>query len=495
MSGNPSYKYQESFQRRIAALCLKDPIFLQDYEDVVDPRYFDYDYITSIIRIAKGFVTKHREVPSKSTLVESVREHCDTYKVSEKESKEILDKLESLYSIDVIDPTSVKDRVIKFGQRQALKSAVMEIADIIDQDSEHDRALELVQSALQVGQSTRDLGVQAFGQFSALPKLMAESGIYDRSKKIPTMISSIDSAVFGGPGRKEVWMLMGLPGVGKSQWLVNMGANAINNGFNVIHITVGDLDQIDVLSRYSARLARVPIDCVIQNTEEYQRRAKKLDAIVGRYLRIKYYTAGSVTAGNVRAYISRLVMVDDIKPDLVIVDYPDKFRRVHDSDYTNMGIVYTDICGIAGDFNCLVWVASQVQRWSPKGEEEHITQDNVADSWRKAQDVDGVVSFNQTIDEYRRGRARAWIDKVRRGRKNFLVPLICDFSMSYIRQMTEEEVEKEKAYLELRDQETKKNKRRSKSNGENALEKERLRQERVQSAEDSSSGKTDIAQS
>ena len=491
MGQHPSYKYQESFQQRIAALCLKDPIFLQDYEDVVDPRFFDYDYISSIIRVAKTHVTKHREVPSKSTLVESVREHCDTYNVDEHESQEILDKLESLYSIDVIDPVSVKDRIIKFGQRQALKSAVMEIADIIDHDSELEKALDLINGALQIGQSTRDLGIQAFGKFSSLPALMAQSGIYDRTKKIPTMIPAIDAAVFGGPGRKEVWMLLGMSGVGKSQWLVNMGANAITQGFNVVHVTVGDLDHIDVFARYSARLTRLPIDEVVANSEVYQQRSKKIDAYVGRYLRIKYYTAGSVTVGNIRAYISRLMMVDNIKPDLIIIDYPDKFRRAHESDYTNMGMIYTDICGMAGDFNCLIWVASQVQRWSPKGEEEHITQANVADSWRKSQDVDGVVSFNQTLDEYKRGRARAWVDKVRRGKKHFLIQLLCDFSMSYIRQMLPDEVEKEKEYLEMRDLEKKKEKRKSKGNGSGQLEKVRMQHERVQSNEDDSSGRQD----
>jgi replicative DNA helicase len=486
----PRYNYAESFQQRIAALCLKDPIFIQDYDDIVNPRFFDYDYLSSIIRVAKHHVTRHNEIPSKATLVESMRDFCLTYKVSPEDTQDIFDKVDRLYAIDLIDPMSVKERVIRFGQRQALKSALMESADIIDNDSEHEKCLELVQNALQIGQSTQDLGINAFGRFQELPGLMARSGVYDKSKKIPTMIPELDRAVYGGPGRKEVWMLMGLPGIGKSQWLLNMGVAGLNQGFNVIHITIGDLDEIDVWSRYSARLTHLPIDEVIKNSKEYQRRAKKIDSFIEKYLRIKYYSAGSVTIGMIRAYLSRLVTVDGIRPDLLLLDYPDKMKRLSDNDYTNMGMIYTDICGLAGDYNLLVWVASQVQRWSPKKEEEYITQDNVADSWRKAQDVDGVVSFNQTVEEYQRGRARAWVDKVRRGRKHFLIQLSCDFAMSYIRQLTAQELKKEKEDLAVKAEQEKKDKKNKKKETSlrNQLEADRLKKEAEKHIADEGNG-------
>lgn len=492
MAERPTYSYAEGFQQRIAALCLQDPLFVQDYEDVVNPRFFDYDYLSSIIRVAKHHVTKHREIPSKATLIESMRDFCTTYKIDPQDAQDIFDKIDQLYAIDLIDPLSVKERIIRFGQRQALKAALIESADIIDNDANHEKCLELVQSALQVGQSTQDLGINAFGHFHELPGLMAQSGVYDRAKKIPTLIPSLDKAIYGGPGRKEVWMLMGLPGIGKSQWLLNMGAAALNQGFNVVHITVGDLDELDVWARYSARLTHLPIDDVIKNSEEYQRRAKKIDSFIEKYLRIKYYSAGTVTVGMIRSYLSRLITIDGIRPDLVIIDYPDKFKRLHDSDYTNMGMIYTDICGMAGDYNCLVWVASQVQRWSPKGDEEYITQDNVADSWRKAQDVDGVVSFNQTVEEYQRGRARGWVDKVRRGRKQFLIQLICDFAMSYIREMTAEEFKREKEQLEVdrAKEDQKKRRKKQETKDKNLLEAERLRQEAEHAKQDEDNGRS-----
>jgi hypothetical protein len=288
---------------------------------------------------------------------------------------------------------------------------------------------------------------------------------------------------------------MGLPGVGKSQWLLNIGAAGVNQGFTVAHLTIGDLDEVDVFGRYAARLTHTPIRDIIDNTEVYQRRAAKMDQYIERYLRIKYYPSSVVTCAMIRAYLSRLITVDGIKPDLLIIDYPDKFKRVNDNDYTNMGMIYSDLAGIAGEYDILIWAATQVQRWSPKGDEEVITQDNVADSWRKAHEADGILSFNQTVAEYKRGRARGWVDKVRRGEKMFQLDLKCDFTMSYIREMTQQELETEKKDLEVEAEQEKANKKRNKTKAHNKnrvegkqiteeLERKRLEEEENNGRED-----------
>lgn len=458
-----TYEYAEGFQKRIAALCLQDPTFLKDYEDVIDPRYFDFEYLTSITRVAMELVSKHNEVPSRATLIESLKEFCSRYKVSAHVVEDYLQRVIELYKIDLVDASSVKERVIRFGQRQALKESVIEIIELIDNDSQFERSLDLIQRALQVGQTTKDLGLRLYGHFCELPGLIARTGRHDKSKKIPTMIADFDHAIHGGPGRKEVWAVLGLPGVGKSQWLVNVGAVALLLGFSVIHVTVGDLDEEDVCVRYAARLTHLPMIDVVNNVQEYQRKAQKLDQYLDRYLRIKYYPSHGLTIPALRAYIAKIITIDGISPDMIIVDYPDEFRPEMDNDYTNMGRIYSGLGGIAAEFDAVMWVASQVQRWSPAGEEDYITQANVADSWRKAHKADGIISLNQTVDEYHRNRARIWLDKVRRGRKHLLIPVLADLTKCYIRQLLDEEIEAEQKRLEEESERKKKEKRAAKA--------------------------------
>ena len=440
-----TYEYSEKFQRRIAALCLQDISFLRDYYDVIDPKYFDFDYLSSIVRVCTGLVEKHNELPSSAVLIEEMKDFCTKYKIGRDEQREIIDKIEELYGLPVRDTEAIKNRVIRFGKRQALKLAVLEVADLVDKDSEFDRAIEIVGGALAVGENANKLGMQLFGNFSKLPKIANESSTYGKKVKIPTNLKTLDNCVWGGPGCGEVWVLMGLPGSGKSQTLVNFGAAAINRGFPVAHVTIGDLDEVDVSIRYAARLSGYSMSEVITETDRYMRRAKKLDALMDRYLRVKFYPSSTATPATVRAYLQKLWIVDDIRPKMLIIDYPDEFRPYTDNDYQNMGRIYSELMAIAAEFGCLTWVASQVRRWRPEKDGDVIMMDNIADSWKKAAKADGIVSITKTYEEHKRQRARIWIDKVRRGHSQELVRVAIDWSMCYLRQLTEEEAEEEES--------------------------------------------------
>jgi KaiC/GvpD/RAD55 family RecA-like ATPase len=463
---NKKYGYSEEFQERIAALCLQDPRFILDYENVIDSSYFENEFVSSIIRLLLNYVSKYRVVPSKATYLEEISEFSSKYKTKKETVDFIYNKTDLLYNVELTDAESVKERVIKFAQEQSLKKAVLEIVDLIEKGKDFDKSFDLINDALRVGQDTASLGSELFGNFSKLPSIVNKNGLFDRKRKIPTGIPKLDDAIYGGPSRKEIWAVLGLPGVGKSQWLVNVGSVAIRHGFNVVHLTIGDLDEIDVQLRYASRLTYISIDDVIKNSSNYQRKAKGLDKCKNKHLRIKYYPAATLTISMLRAYLYKLKTKENFDIDLLILDYPDEMKRIHTSDYENMGMIYDGISSISYEFDCLSWVGSQVQRWAPKGDEEYITMDNIADSWKKVYKADGIITLNQSNGEYKRNKSRAWVEKVRRGRKQHLIYMESDFSMSHFRQMTDEELQKEKEYLEVqREKEKIAKKKARKKNG------------------------------
>jgi replicative DNA helicase len=437
-----TYQFAESFQQRIAAMCLRDPSFLRDYHDVVEPNYFDHDYISSIVRVAMNCVDQYREMPSRDTMVEEIRRYSTAYKVDTADTQAVIDRLGDIYRINVTDPESVKQNVIRFGKRQAMKAAVIKVADIIDNESEYDKALDIVTRALSTGNNVNQLGMKLFGHFGKLHTMVDKHG---PTTRVPTMFPQLDTAIMGGngPGRGEVWIVMGMPGKGKSQFLVNLGAVAVLGGIPVVHITIADLDEVDVSIRYAARLTGHTMADVVKGTEPYLRRAAKLDQYTGRYLRIKYSPAATVTIASLRAYLSRLVSEDGIKPGMIIVDYPDEFKATTDNDYQNMGNIYGELNSVAYEYDALVWAASQVRRWTPSHPLDVIKMDNIADSWRKAAKADGIISFNQTPVEKRWNSGRMYVDKVRRGRSMFTVHLRTDMDKCYMREKTQQEIDDE----------------------------------------------------
>lgn len=444
MSGKDStYKYSESFQKRILALCLNDISFIHDYGEVIKPSYFDYSYLVTISKVIIELITKHGQLPSKSLLVEEIKDRCESHGIGDEDRQYVLEELDEIYSIKIIDSEALKARVIRFGKRQALKAAVIEVADIVDNDAEYDKVNHIITNALLVGENVNDLGAQVFGNFYNIPSEI-RVGELQYGTKISTGFPLLDSAIRGGTKTGEVWVIMGPPGSGKSQVLVNIGAVAILHNWPVAHITIGDLDEEDVKVRYGARLTHTTMDDVIDGTEDYLYKAKKLDKMIGRYLRVKYYAPNKANPETLRSYLSKLISIDGVVPKVIIVDYPEEFKPYMPNDtYQNMGRIYSDLKTIAYDYKSVVWTASQVRRWRADKDTDVITQDNISDSWLKAAKADGILSFNQTVTEYHNNRGRLWIDKTRKGKKFFLVPVMADMAGCYIRQLTKEEMEKE----------------------------------------------------
>lgn len=424
------YKYGKEFQIKVAALLLRDPVFLNQYFDVVSSSYFEYSYLSSIVRVGLELFEKFNQVPSKDTLRETIQEFCVSYKLSVLENEAIFNDLDEIYKADLSDSDIVKDEIISFGKHQSLKNGVLKIADIIENQEDYDKAREIIDSALLVGTNTLDLGTNFWGSLNNIKVIMGD--ICSPQRKIKTQLSYFDSQTLGGPGRKELWVLMGLPGVGKSQIMINFGIAALEQGFSVVHITIGDLTENDVFMRYASAITRTSHIDVMNMTSDFLRRVEKIKIYSERYLRIKYYPSYTANPQTIRSYLSKLVTVDKIQPGLLIIDYPDEFKPYNDDLYQNSGRQYSELGKIASDFDCLIWVPSQVTRAEMKDPNALLKMNNVADSWRKPQKADGVVSLNQTVEEYYEGKARLWVDKVRRGSKCFLVSLNVDYSMSLV---------------------------------------------------------------
>lgn len=424
MAVNRTYGFAEDFQKAIASASLQDPSLLKHYDDVIIPSYFDDGEVGSIIRVARELAERLDEHPTKMTVVEEVKEYCSRFNIPSSERESTLSKVEELYAQDGYDLEYVRSRVLQFGQRQALRSAVLKIVTVLKKpqisDAEYEKCHDVMEKALRVGVDARDLGLTLYPNLLKLPQL-AKHSVSGLTKKVPTGIPAVDGATMGGPGRGEVWVVVGLPGRGKSAFLVNMGVAALKAGIPVFHYTIGDLDKIDVGIRYAARLTMCSTYEVITESETYMRRAEKL-SLHDPYLRIKDWPSDEATMGHIRAHISKIRSIDEVSPGLVIIDYPEELIMPVKGDlYLSGSKNYSAANGIAREFDTLVWLASQPQRWTAQHPNDVITGQSMGESWKKFQKVDGMASWNMTYEEEQEGRARLWIDKTRRARSYYLV--------------------------------------------------------------------------
>jgi hypothetical protein len=116
-------------------------------------------------------------------------------------------------------------------------------------------------------------------------------------------------------------------------------------------------------------------------------------------------------------HFERLMMLEGIKPDLIVVDYADLIRPIekekNSNSYSEAGNVYEELRMIAGELGVPVWTASQTNRG---GATEHVVEaHNIADSYRKIMTADFVMSISRNKDDKVNNVARAHVIKNRFG--------------------------------------------------------------------------------
>lgn len=438
MSSQDTYGFEEDFQKLIVSAALKDPQFLLQYDDVLLPGYFDYEYLSSILRTARELTEKINSVPAKVSMIEEMKEFCARFNISAGDREFILSNLDQLYAIQVNDLEYVRSRVVEFGQRQSLKAAIMKIVQIFNDkqkkhDDSYDQAVGILEEALRVGVDTRDLGLSLYPNLDKIPAMANESTM-GKTRKVKTGFPTVDAKTEGGPGRGEVWVVMGLPGRGKSAFLVNLGVNALKTGLPVAHITVGDLKQVDVGVRYAARLTMTTQTDVKTPTPEYMNKAKMMMKY-DPHLYIKYFPSDTATMGHIRSFLSKLKAVHNISPALTILDYPEELKMAVKNDlYLSGGAHYSAMNRMADEFDTLFWAASQPKNWKPEHAKDVLRGQNMSESWKKFQKVDGACSWNMNEEEELFGRGRLWFDKTRRYKSFYTVHCDVDLDRMLIKE-------------------------------------------------------------
>ncbi|MCA7081853.1 DNA repair protein RadA, partial [Staphylococcus aureus] len=66
-------------------------------------------------------------------------------------------------------------------------------------------------------------------------------------KKIPTGFSNLDYVLKGGLAKKKIALIAALSGYGKTTMLTNLSSNMVREGYNVLHISLEEIDAEQML--------------------------------------------------------------------------------------------------------------------------------------------------------------------------------------------------------------------------------------------------------
>lgn len=430
----------EELQSLVLSTLIRNTYFYSKVDKLLKPQFFTNINYRIILDKVKYHYSKYGNVPTQQALLTYISDIDDSidktvlkmdlmklYSIEEDESEEyLIDRITNFIKIaNIQDVIATYLPKIKGGEDISLERLGDELSKSVDVDLDADGELTL-----------SDASALAEARKAAIG-----------SDSDPTIIkSSLEpvnrSLMFGGYKYGDLVAIIAAPGTGKTSILVNEGASAARQGFNVLHLFIGDMNNYDGWIRYASCLTGVmQSDLVAMGLE------KQIE-FINNYNRLGYMSkitvlglpAESFSTNQLIKKIKTLQRKKSVKFDLVIVDYPDNLTGENENMYLSGGSIYNKLSGFAQKNRSAVLVASQ-----PKlayYSSEIIPLEGAAESSKKQQNLDMMITFGKPYREF--PYLTGFIPKCRRGEVGKKFRIKADFAC-----MRAEEVSEVRYHTEL----------------------------------------------
>lgn len=441
-TGSPAstYKFDENFQAKIAALCLRDTAFMQRAEGLVRPEYLENIADSCLVHISNRYHEKYGKVPGdKNVLVMLIKADKMNKIIKPELVPLVAARAKELYAHDISDRDYVVDQVATFARHQAVSKAILDSVGHLDLN-EFDKISNTLKKALDVGENADGKLYSYGGMIEARTKERLErvAGKLP-STGVTTGYPGIDKHLYHkGWGKRELSVLMGGAKAGKTTALIDFGISACTHvhRYNVLYVTL-EVSEMIIGERLDSRLSEIAMFELDKHIHEVSDKVTKI--MEGCRFDIREFPTGSMRVSDLRRLIER-EKANGVKYDLVCVDYADLMapERVTDNAMENSKNVYVALRGLAMQEDVAILTATQTNR---EGSKKMVaTMTDVAEDFNKIRIADIVISINKTDEERKLQQARLFFAAVRNGPSNFTIRVQQDTDrMRFVKEVLGEE--------------------------------------------------------
>lgn len=416
------YEFDAGFQSKISALMLRDTLFMQRTEGLVEPGYFENIADATLVDLALRYYRRYKKSPSdKATLVHLIARDKDDRIIKPEMIPLVSSRVKELWVTDISDRDLVVDEVSTFARHQAVGKAILDSVTLLDKRNftEISRALS---HALNIG-AHLDQAIYSYGE-------MIDSRTDERldrvaGKLIPTGITTGYPALdvhfyHKGWGKRELSVLMGGAKAGKTTALINFAINAAHGimRYNVLYVTLEVASKI-VAERIDANISNQLMFELNENIHTIREKVTEWHKAAGR-LDIVEFPTGTMKISDLRRLVERK-KVEGVKYDMVVVDYADLMcpERFTDDNIENSKSVYIGLRAFAQIEDVVLLTATQTNREGSKAAVAKI--EHIAEDFNKVRIADVVLSINKTEEERACGEARLYFAACRNQASGFSV--------------------------------------------------------------------------
>ena len=394
-------KFGYSFQIKLIAALFKDRLFLQQICDILKPEFMESEDKQWLIKTIVEYFSEYSSLPTLEVIKVKLDDvDNDVLKTT------IIDTLKQVTKhFEAEDIEFIEKEALDFCKNQTLKTAIMDSVNLL-QLGEYDAIKDKIDTAMKAG-AERDIGHE---YNIDIDDRFAES----TRKTVTTGWNVIDDLMDGGLGPGELGVFVAPAGIGKSWGLVNVAANAVKKSLNVVHYTL-ELSAPYVGLRFDSVFTGIAAQNLKYHIEEVR---TCVDKLTGKLV-VKYYPTKSATVNTIKAHLDRCQM-QGYKPDVIVVDYADLLRGTGKEIRHELGNIYEDLRGLAGEYEIPVWTASQANRSAL--EDDVIGAEKIAESYSKIMTADFVISLSRKIEDKVAGTGRWHVIKNRFGPDGITFP-------------------------------------------------------------------------
>ncbi len=404
--------FGHSYQEKVCQALIQDPLFAEQMADVIDPKFFELKYLQEIVQSFYAHKAQYKTFPS-SELIEIMVSKA--YEDDEKSGtlinqvKTYLQKTRDHFLNG--DMGYIQSSSLDFCKKRAVLAAMVQAISAIE-TNDYDSIQKVLKDALNRG-GARDLGHEYMTGF------VSRSSRSHR-KPVSTGWAVLDKALNGGWERGTLTTFIAPTGAGKSMFLTNVSAAAIEQGLNSLYVTC-EMADFKIGLRHDSYFSGVAINDVPDNQKQVE--ATTTSKVTGK-LFIKEFPTKTATVQTIRAYIQRLIATKNFMPDIVVVDYADLLRgsRNYGDKRFELEGVYEELRALAQELNIVMITADQTNRSGL--DMEVVTIGQIGESYAKATVCDVIITISRRMEDKQANCGRIFLAKSRLGDDGMVFPFL-----------------------------------------------------------------------
>lgn len=397
-----SFGFDSIFEKKVAALVLRDLRFLKETADYLDPTFFTDALDSNLVRIAQGFVKKHNvkpELPTVMTVVRSMKE------VDPSEHLLYAKRLVEIKNMDLSERPYIRERVNEFCKRQALLLLAADIPDLIEKDR-IDRIESRQKKISTIGDEAQEQRYDFYKEAASRLEFREKVASGEIVRGVSTGFPDLDKHLYhGGFERGGLTSFMAPAKRAKTALMLQSALCGTNiSGTTALFVSL-EVGRDIVVDRLDAALTTTSMSDLITEREAVKVAADGITSSPGRgSLFIECFPSNTLTMGKLEAIIDGY-MSDGIALDAVFVDYIGIMRMPDPKDrYTSLGNTAKDLRRLAGEFDVAMVTAAQTNRGGLNMEVAGM--ESIGESFAIVQDVDLLISINANDAELASGVRR-----------------------------------------------------------------------------------------